>query len=99
MILVLFVIVYVIIGALLLSIFMWTGGNKNIRDFYEYIGLGDSFNSSDEYGLLAFCFAILWPIILTVFLFATLFAYPKWQYERKWSKNKKEKTPKKDPKE
>lgn len=99
MILVLFVIVYVIIGALLLSIFMWTAGNKNIRDFYDYIGLGDNFNSSDGYYVLALCFAIVWPIMLTVFFFAIPFAYPKWQYERKWSKNKKEKTPKKDPKE
>ena len=99
MILILYTLAYVAIGALLLFIFMWTGGNKNIRDFYEYIGLGDGFNGTDEYGILALCFATVWPIILTVFLFAIPFAYPKWQYERKWSKSKKEKTPKKDPKE
>lgn len=88
MILILYVFIYIMVGAILLGVMSKLYcSNKKTKEFFDYIDLDIMSGSPDAYFGYCLAFAFFWPLLCVVFLLFFPFAYIRFMGNKRW-KNK-----------
>ena len=81
------IILYVLIGAILLGVSLKLYTRPDIQSVCEMMGLDDVFDSyGDNFIGLCFFYALAWPLAIGIVVFVFPFAVVKYLYDNKWTK-------------